>query len=321
MADFETVTFGGSGLDRAAELRGDAAQMAAARAASTSRSLAIWRGKPMVFGDYEKQLLWLPMDHPIFAHAQEASIFLGRDETGFLFAHDISTWQPENQETPDGSFVDLTEQRYPEIEQDHAFLELRAIMNKLNARDAELCAMTRSLLSWHKSHRFCSQCGAESQLDDAGWRRRCDSCSGLHFPRTDPVVIMLVTRGNSVLVGRSPGWPEGMYSLLAGFLEPGETPEAAVRREVFEEAGVRVGDVRYLGSQPWAFPSSLMLGFQADALDTDITLDPAELEDAVWLTREEVMLVFSGEHPSILRPRKGAIAHFILKNWLEDCLD
>ena len=321
MAHFEAVTFGGSGLDRAAELRGDQAKMDAAKSDPSSRSIAFWRGKPLVRGEGDKQLLLLPLDHPVFAYSAEAPIFLGQDETGFLFAQDVSAWEPEGQETPGEAFVDLTEQWYPGFPDDHAFSELRAIMTRLSARDAELCATTRSLLSWHESHRFCSKCGAESQIDDSGWRRRCNTCSALHFPRTDPVVIMLVTHGNAVLVGRSPGWPDGMYSLLAGFLEPGETPEAAVRREVFEEAGVRVGEVKYLGSQPWAFPSSLMLGFQADALGTDITLDPVELEDAVWLTREEVMLIFSGEHPSIRRPRKGAIAHFILKNWLEDCLD
>lgn len=321
MTHFESVTFGGSGLDRAAELRSNSAEMDAAKRSESSRSIAFWQGKPLLQGDGDKQLVMLPIDHSIFDHCREAPIFLGRSEEAFLFAQDVSDWVPEDQDVPDGSFHDQTEQHYPELPADHAFCDLRAVMTRLSARDAELCAMTRSLLSWHASHRFCSKCGAESQIDDAGWRRRCDSCSGLHFPRTDPVVIMLVTHGNSVLLGRSPVWPEGMYSLLAGFLEPGETPEAAVRREVFEEVGIRTGAVKYLGSQPWAFPSSLMLGFQAEALGTEISLDPVEMEDAMWMTREEVMLVFSGEHPLVKRPRNGAIAHFILKNWLEDCLD
>lgn len=320
MAHFETVTFGGSGFDRAAELRADEAKMAQAKRDPSSRSIAVWHGKPLVSGEDDKELVLLPLDHPIFAHAEEEPIFLGRAETGFIFAQDVSAWKPEGQEVPGSDFVDQTEQHFPSMPEDHVFCELRAIMTHLSARDAELCATTRSLLSWHASHRFCSKCGAESQIDEAGWRRRCDACGALHFPRTDPVVIMLVTKGNSVLMGRSPGWPEGMYSLLAGFIEPGETPEAAVRREVFEEAGIRTGAVKYLGSQPWAFPSSLMLGFQADALDTEISIDPLELEDAIWMTREEVMLAFSGEHPSVRRPRNGAIAHFILKNWLEDCL-
>ena len=155
----------------------------------------------------------------------------------------------------------------------------------------------------------------------AGWQRDCPSCGYHHFPRTDPVVIMLITHENSVLVGRSSDWPEGMYSLLAGFVEPGETIEAAVRREVFEEAGVKVGTVTYLASQPWPFPASLMFGCAGTALSTQVTIDPDEIEDACWISREEMALVFAGAHPKILPAREGAIAHFLLRNWLADTLD
>ena len=155
----------------------------------------------------------------------------------------------------------------------------------------------------------------------AGWQRNCPACGTSHFPRTDPVVIMLITHGNSVLMGRSPGWPEGMYSLLAGFDEPGETLEAAVRREVLEEAGVRIGQVGYLTSQPWPFPASLMFGCQGQATSEDITIDPTEIEDALWVSREEMMEVFEGNHPKMLPARKGAVAHFLLENWLADTLD
>ena len=132
---------------------------------------------------------------------------------------------------------------------------------------------------------------------------------------------MLIVKGNSLLLGRSPGWPEGMYSLLAGFIEPGETMEAAVRREVFEEAGIRVGRVDYLASQPWAFPSSLMFGCIGIAESDEITLDPKELEDARWLTREEVAAAAAGHHPDVKPARKGAIAQFLIENWLADRLD
>ncbi len=155
----------------------------------------------------------------------------------------------------------------------------------------------------------------------AGWQRDCPTCGAHHFPRTDPVVIMLITHGNSVLLGRSPGWPEGMYSLLAGFVEPGETIEAAVRREMFEEAGIRVGAVGYLASQPWPFPSSLMFGCRGEALDDEITIDPNEIEDAMWVSREEMMECFAGNNTRIKPARKGAIAHFLIWNWLADRLD
>jgi NAD+ diphosphatase len=194
-------------------------------------------------------------------------------------------------------------------------------MTWLSPRDAELAASGKAVLEWHRKHGFCSVCGQQTEMRQAGWQRVCPSCNGAHFPRTDPVVIMLITEGNSVLMGRSPGWPEGMYSLLAGFVEPGETLEAAVRREVFEEAGVRVGAVSYLSSQPWPFPASLMFGCRGEALGRDITIDPVEIEDAIWVSREEMMDAFAGEHPSILPARKGAIAHFLLQNWLADRLD
>lgn len=132
---------------------------------------------------------------------------------------------------------------------------------------------------------------------------------------------MLVTHGNQVLLGRSAAWPEGMYSLLAGFVEPGETIEAAVRREVAEETGIRVGEVRYLASQPWPFPASLMIGCAADAISSAIVIDPAELEAALWISREDMVGVMAGEHPVIKASRSGSIAHFLLANWLADRLD
>ncbi len=157
--------------------------------------------------------------------------------------------------------------------------------------------------------------------DEAGWRRTCTACGTQHFPRTDPVVIMLILHGNALLLGRSPAWPPTMYSLLAGFMEPGESIEAAVRREVFEETGVPVGKVDYLSSQPWPFPSSLMIGCVGQALAREITLDPNELEDARWISREGVMAALNGEDPEIRPARPGSIARFLIERWLADRLD
>lgn len=310
----ETVTFGGSGLDRAAEMRGQADALGKQ---DDARAILMWRGKPMISGD---ALLRLSMDHPVMAEAAAGQVFLGRENGAPVFAADLSAWEPEGQtaETLNG-FLDPSEQTHPAVP-DAVFAELRANMTRLSARDAELAATARAVLEWHRSHRFCARCGAESQMAMGGWQRDCAACGGHHFPRTDPVVIMLITHGNAVLVGRSPGWPEGMYSLLAGFVEPGETIEAAVRREVFEEVGVRVGAVGYLSSQPWPFPASLMLGCAGEALNTDLTIDPAEIEDAIWVTREEMAEAFAGAHPKLMPARKGAIAHFLLQAWLSDRL-
>jgi NAD+ diphosphatase len=194
-------------------------------------------------------------------------------------------------------------------------------MTRFSPREAELIATAKAILGWHSSHRFCSACGHASAVGMGGWQRDCPSCGAHHFPRTDPVVIMLVTRGNAVLVGRSPGWPEGMYSLLAGFVEPGETLEAAVRREVREETGIAVGRVEYLASQPWPFPASLMFGCRGEALPGEIEIDPKEIEAAMWVSREEMMQVLAGGHPRMRAPRRGAIAGFLLRNWVADCLD
>ncbi len=153
-----------------------------------------------------------------------------------------------------------------------------------------------------------------------GWQRECTSCKDTHFPRTDPVVIMLVTCGNNLLLGRSPGWPDGMYSLLAGFMEPGETLETAVRREVLEETGVRAGAVGYVATQPWPFPASLMIGCRATALTQELVLDPNEIEDALWISREELADVMAGVHPKIRSPRQGAIARYLMLQWLRDTL-
>jgi NAD+ diphosphatase len=317
MRHAETVTFGGSGLNRAAEERGNAALIQD----TTARMLVLWRGKPLVCGGADRIAL-LPLTHPVVEDASAARIFLGRDDTGPIFAVDISGWSPEDlDETTLNTFLDPSQQHHPSVPADHVFAELRAIMTHLSARDAELAATAKAVFSWHASHGFCATCGAQSVMAMAGWQRNCPACGRSHFPRTDPVVIMLITHKDSVLLGRSPGWPEGMYSLLAGFVEPGETMEAAVRREVFEEAGVRVGQVDYLASQPWPFPASLMFGCAGEAVSTEITVDPVELEDALWVTRADMEIVAAGGHPKIKPAREGAIAHFLLKNWLDRTLD
>lgn len=322
MKHAETVTFGGSGLDRAGEIRDDPAAVKAARDHADSRAIVFWRGKPLIAMQNPASLARLGMDHPILREANEEAILLGREGEGARFAFDISDWEPDDLDKDAlGGFLDPSEQRHPLLGGEFAFAELRRVMTWLDARDAELAATGKAILGWHETHGFCAKCGAPTVIVQAGWQRRCEVCAGGHFPRTDPVVIMLITRGNSVLMGRSPGWPEGMYSLLAGFVEPGETLEAAVRREVFEETGVHVGAVSYLASQPWPFPASLMFGCAGEATSEEISIDPVEIEDAMWVNREEMMQAFSGEHPTILPARKGAIAHFLLENWLADRLD
>lgn len=316
----ETVTFGGGGIDRDAARRRDAAGLAEAMAGPGARILPVWRGKPLFRGS-ERAPGFLPGDHALIRDHGGDRVYLGRAGAEAFFGVDISGWAPD--EVPDtmGAFLDPSEQRHPALPESDRFAELRMVLAEMTPRTAELAATAKAILDWHASHRFCARCGAESAPAQAGWQRDCPACGRHHFPRTDPVVIMLVTQGNDVLVGRSPGWPEGMYSLLAGFVEPGETIEAAVRREVFEETGVRVGPVGYLASQPWPFPASLMIGCHGAAESREITIDPDEIEDALWVGREEMMQAIAGHHPVLKPARPGAIAHFLLTHWLRDTLD
>ncbi|WP_047995992.1 NAD(+) diphosphatase [Puniceibacterium sp. IMCC21224] len=321
MRHAEEVTFGGSGLDRAGEVRGDSQALTALMTHKDTRAVVFWRGKPLITGDEAIALALVPMDHPVLA-AAGAPILLGREDGAARVAMSLDNWLPEGGDPATlNAFADTSEQQHPGFDGDLRFVELRRVMTGLSPRDAELAASGKAVLGWHATHQFCARCGQPTKVSHGGWQRTCPACGAHHFPRTDPVVIMLITHGNRVLLGRSPGWPQGMFSCLAGFIEPGETIEAAVRREVYEESGIRIGAVDYLASQPWAFPSSLMIGCRGDALDETITIDPVEIEDARWVSREDLAEAFAGRHPEILPARNGAIAHFLLSNWLADRLD
>jgi NAD+ diphosphatase len=177
--------------------------------------------------------------------------------------------------------------------------------------------MAKSMVSWHQRHGFCANCGTRSAMKEGGWKRDCPNCKAEHFPRTDPVVIMLVTSGEKVLLGRQKQFLPGMYSCLAGFVEAAETIEDAVRREIFEESGIRCTDVNYYMTQPWPYPSSLMIGCTARATNEDIVVDHAELEDARWFGRDEATLMIKRQHPDGLAgPHPFAIAHHLLGRWV-----
>jgi NAD+ diphosphatase len=193
-----------------------------------------------------------------------------------------------------------------------------AVQGAVPLEQQGMLAQARSLLLWHGNHRFCSKCGAPTVPAVSGLRRDCTACGGLHFPRTDPVAIMLVSQGDHCLLGRQRHFVPGMYSALAGFISPGETLEDAVRREVLEEAGIRVGAVRYVASQPWPFASSLMIGCLGEALGENLTVDHEELEDARWFSRDEVRRMLARTHPDGLSaPVPMAIAHHLLRKFAE----
>jgi NAD+ diphosphatase len=295
-------------LDRAAQLR----TANDARNDARARTLVFWRGK--LLADANGRPTTVPLDHPALTDGREPPLFVGLTPRGPLFAADLPLWSPPEDATTIGQFIDQSQQVHPGFPE-LKFVEIRGLMPTLSRLEGESVATGRALISWHTAHRFCANCGAASAVESSGWVRKCPQCGTQHFPRTDPVVIMAITRGDTLLLGRNPAWPDRMYSLLAGFVEPGETIEAAVRRETLEECAIKVGPVQYVACQPWPFPMSLMFGCHGEATSDAITIDPVELSDARWVSRSEVLEILAGTHPEINKPRPGAIAGALIEAW------
>jgi NAD+ diphosphatase len=245
------------------------------------------------------------------------TVFLGHDGTAGIFATLIAE-APEDL-GPDRASLSRVYRGEGVGAGEDVRVDLRsiALQGLVSDRMTGILAQAKSVLYWHSRHRFCPNCGNQTQVKGGGWRRVCESCGAHHFPRTDPVVIMLAVHGDECLLGRQPRFPRGMYSALAGFVEAGETLENAVRRELKEEAGIPVGAVTYLGSQPWAFPCSLMIGCLAQSESRDLIVDDKELEDARWFSREEAQLLMAARHPDkLFAPSKMAIAHHLMAAWV-----
>ena len=297
--------YASGGFDRAAHLRTDTAWMTDALSDPDSRGVPVWRSLSLgVVGDP-------PLPTPIAVMPRlnslpkvDAPIFLGLVGGVAYFALD---------------FGDLDESEAAELatgaESGASFVDLRRIGPLLPRDDGALMATARGLVHWHRRHRFCGVCGGSTIVQSVGHVRACVSpaCGATHFPRTDPATIMLVTDGDRCLLGRQPQWPPGMYSTLAGFVEPGESLEDAVLREVLEESGIVATNVTYNSSQPWPFPSSLMVGFFAEAVTREITIDPEELEDAQWFTSTQLRH-FADQGKSL--PRPDSIARRLVETWL-----
>lgn len=291
-------------LDRAANLREDPAALAALRADPRARLIALLGDRPLVSRSEDRSSALFRFEEvALLAPKGEPPVFLGLADGEPRFA--ISSGLTDD---------DLA--RRSELQA----RDLRglAISGELAAAEYAAIATARALLGWHESHRFCSRCGSVSLSASSGWKRVCPTCSAEHFPRTDPVVIMLVEHEGRCLLGRGARFPEGMISCLAGFVEPGETIEAAVRRETREEAGIAVGRVAYFASEPWPFPMSMMIGVRAEALGAAIVPDPAELEFCRWFDRVEVGRLLDGSHPDgFFAPPPIAIAHHLMRAFAE----
>ena len=317
-AFFETpagFAFAGAGLDRASERRDDPAFLAEARA--VARFVLIARDMPILTRDGQA---FHPAADVAALGPARAEILLGLAPAGAPY---FAALLPDSavEQRADGSegFMDGRVLVVPGRD-DLQPTDMRSIaMRGLLPSDVvAIVGEAKGMLHWHARHSFCANCGQPTRLAAAGWRRECEACGLHHFPRTDPVVIMLGVDGDNCLLGRQPRFPKGMYSALAGFLEPGETVEEAVRREIVEESGVVVDAVRYVASQPWPFPASLMIGCLARATTNKITVDRKELEDARWFSRDEARALWERRHPEGLTgPHPMAIAHHLVKFWLE----
>ena len=290
------------GLDRASERRGDAAWIESLFHDPTSRLLPIWRSKSFVVPGEAPRVSVIELEAALTLSIMPGdAVFLGLKEDIAHFAVDVS-----HLDDPTGTQV---------FDGRGEFVELRSVGPLLSRDEGGILAYAKGITHWHARHRFCGVCGTETVMRDAGHVRVCRDadCGSQHFPRTDPAVIMLVSRGDRVVLGRKSEWAEHMYSTLAGFVEPGESLEDAVAREVWEEVRIEVANVRYHSSQPWPFPASLMLGFYADAVTDDIEYNRDELEDARWFTRQELADGGAGiKH----RPRSDSIARRLILDWV-----
>ena len=311
--------FHGNPLDRASDRRDDAAVLAALRARPDARTLLIARDMP-ILARGEPREAFFPRAAIEALGGAKLEILLGLEPSGApVFAALLPDEAVEQRADNSDGFLDRRELVVPGRD-DLELIDLRSIALQGLVAPATIAILgqAKAIADWHARHGFCAKCGAPSRIAAAGWRRECDVCKSQHFPRTDPVVIMLAVDGDRCLLGRQARFPKGMYSALAGFVEPGETIEEAVRREIHEEARIACGAVRYVASQPWPFPSSLMIGCLAEAKSRDILIDGQELEDARWFTRDEVEAMFAKRHPQgISAPHAMAIAHHILRFWLE----
>lgn len=295
--------YAGLDLARHSERRRDAAFIAAHVAGTAARVVPVWRGRSLVVaGDAPRAVFLDAAAIGEYGGAAPLAVFLGARGDASYFALDVS--HHEEHLLP-GLFGAGT-----------SFVDLRGVGALIGRDEGALLAYARGILHWHGRTRHCSLCGAPTRPESAGHVRRCTdaACNAEHFPRTDPAVIMLVVHDDHALLGRQRVWPAGMHSTLAGFVEPGESLEEAVAREVMEEAGVRVTDIRYHSSQPWPFPASIMLGFHARAASRDLAVDVEELETAGWFDRD---FLLRAHDPDTFRlPRADSIARRLIEDWL-----
>ena len=312
--------FSGAPLDRISDQREDLGAIAALRQRPDARAALIARDMPLLPRGAPPRDPLFPLQALAALGGARFEALLGVDARGApVFAAALADNAVEEIADLSDGFLDRRTLVVPGRD-DLELVDLRtiAVQGLVSAQALAILGQAKAILHWHARHGHCANCGQPTRVAAAGWRRECDACQAQHFPRTDPVVIMLAVDGERCLLGRQARWPKGMVSCLAGFVEPGETIEEAVRREIREEAGIACGEVAYVASQPWPFPSSLMMGCLARATSRAITIDAVELEDARWFDRAEVVAMLEMRHAEGLSaPAPMAIARHIMRYWAE----
>ncbi|MDH3376874.1 MAG: NAD(+) diphosphatase [Gammaproteobacteria bacterium] len=301
--------FASVALDRAFEKRKDEAWLRAQLTDPATRFIPLWRHKCLINTESRPHLVTLDAAEYAAAHIDIEPVFLGQQNQQTYFATEVSGQDHDRQR----------------LEVLGELIELRTACAVLSDQDAAVLGYARAMLHWHRHHQHCGTCGSATVSQEGGHLRRCANaqCARSHFPRTDPAVIVIVTHEDRCLLGRDPAWPPGQYSVVAGFVEPGEPLEAAVAREVFEETGIHVHSINYLSSQPWPFPGSIMLGYSAETDDPRLNLNRDELEDALWVTREELREAVQSKRLKV--PTRISIAYRLVQDWYDaggvGCLD
>ena len=301
-----THIYAGNPLNRGDNERRDEEWLSASAKAATSKFLPLWENTVMITEGSDQSLGWLDITDITRLGIEVEGVFLGLRDGAAYFTVDIT----KNEH----AVKDLKESG------DWAFEDTRAVTGLISATDSGIVAQARAQINWHNRHGFCSVCGHPTEMKKGGHVRRCGNCNTQHFPRTDPVVITAVSDGDRLLLGQSKGRLQAMnrYSVLAGFIDQGESIEEAVQREIMEESGIQVRNVRYHSSQPWPFPSTLMIGCHADAATSEITMDEGEMTDVRWFTRKDILSGLAGTNENLALPGSIAIAYHLITAWAKN---
>ncbi len=316
MKNTSCIIFNNEILDRRSDLRGLMKNNNDGQS-KDRLNIFFFKGSPLLSSkNRESKLEYLPYDHWLLKHAK-VSIFLGLYKGRQIYAHDLFEEKSDQKNRYSKEYFEEKIQKDTTMVKSY-FGDLRTNLTNIPKDDSALAGTSRALIEWNLNNKHCSKCGLSLTVLNFGWEKQCENCNKSYFPRIDPVVIILITNGDKTLLGRSHQFPEKLYSCLAGFVEPGETLEMAAKREIQEEVGLNINDIKYITNQPWPFPSSLMIGLKANTDEQILNIDPKELENAIWIEKKELKHLLKGNCDKLQTARPGTIARHLLDSWVRE---